>query len=163
MLLLVKQCMHVTAQCPFCCCHSHCCRTIFAPMSHCTARIRTFDVRTLVSFALLTLSHCWHSHWWLRTGVVRTFVFRTLVVQALNAPVPPRDTAKALMISIVSTSKSRWGRPRTARDHTPEITVKGGGGTFNCDDAQPFCALPSAEFSEQEAKIVAMVACHGGP
>ena len=64
------------------CCHSHCCRTFFAPMSHRTAGIRTFDIRTPVSFALLTLSHCWHSHCWLRTGVVRTFVFRTLVVQA---------------------------------------------------------------------------------
>ena len=44
-----------------------------------TAGVRTFDIRTLVSFALLPLSHCWHSHCWLRTGVVRTFVFRTLV------------------------------------------------------------------------------------
>ena len=49
---------------------------------HCrtsTAGISTFDIRTLVSFALLSLSHCWHSHCWLRTGVVRTFVLRTLV------------------------------------------------------------------------------------
>ena len=44
-----------------------------------TAGVRTFDIRTLVSFALLSLSYCWHSHCWLRTGVVRTFVFRTLV------------------------------------------------------------------------------------
>ena len=64
------------------CWHSHCCRTFFAPMSHRTAGIRTFDIRTLVSFALLTPSHRWHSHCWLRTGVVRTSVFRTLVVQA---------------------------------------------------------------------------------
>ena len=66
------------------CWHSHCCRTFFAPMSHRTAGIRTFDIRTLVSFALLAPSHCWHSHCWLRTGVVRTSVFRTLVVQALT-------------------------------------------------------------------------------
>ena len=44
------------------CYHSHCCRTFFAPMSHCTAGIHTFDIRILVSSALLTLSHCWHSH-----------------------------------------------------------------------------------------------------
>ena len=67
------------------CWHSHCCRTFFAPMSNRTAGIRTFDIRTLVSFALLTPSHRWHSHCWLRTGVVRTSVFRTLVVQAIGS------------------------------------------------------------------------------
>ena len=46
-------------------CHSHCCRTFFAPMSHRTAGIRTIDIRTLVS------SHCWP----FRTVGIRTVGF----------------------------------------------------------------------------------------
>ena len=81
------------------CWHSHCCRTFFAPMSHRTAGIRTFDIRTLVSFALLAPSHCWHSHCWLRTGVVRTSVFRTLVVQAALSP---------MVLVISASSRCAW-------------------------------------------------------
>ena len=44
-----------------------------------TADIRTLDIHTLVSSALLTLLQCWLPHIWLCTGVVRTFVFHTLV------------------------------------------------------------------------------------
>ena len=35
---------------------SHCCRTFFAPMTHCTAGICTFDIRTVDPFALLAFA-----------------------------------------------------------------------------------------------------------
>ena len=50
------------------CCHSHCCRTFFAPMSHRTAgmtfallSLRTVDPFALLAFALLA-SHWCRSH-----------------------------------------------------------------------------------------------------
>ena len=42
---------------------------------------------------------------------------------ALNAPVPPRNAVKSVMISIICTRKSPWGRSRTARHHPPHISV----------------------------------------
>ena len=99
------------------CCHSHCCRTFLAPMSHRTAGIRTSisDIRTLVSIALLTLSHCWHSHCWLRTGVVRTFVFRTLVVQAVVSGCDRCETEMAKQAEDKKKKKKKTKRSR--REH----------------------------------------------
>ena len=105
-------------------------------MSHRTARIRTVGIRTLVSFALLTPSHCWHSHCWLRTGVIRTSVFRTLVVQACKY-----ETKMTVEKEIVR-EVARGDKPylRKSSDRKAQITK-----TF-VQLSGLICALRSADF-----------------